>query len=858
MKISGKQLFFLIILVFSTFTGVGQENDFITRLKTQLLLFRTRKVDQVIVVQTDKTLYRQGETIWMKGYVTDAVTHALSINSLELAVQIYDNKGVNVLEGKFMLKNGVADFNFDIPADLPSDLYFLVAYTPEMENGDIRKIFKKEINIGRPENLEIVPHLEYSKPFYTADCKESATLKLTDFDGKPISGKKFEYQIFSQDRELLSGKGKTSSTGSGDFVFFTPPAQNGAPLLVSITIPAGKDHLNLVSKIPLASEKISVKFFPEGGARVPGVLQLIVFEAKDQLGNPAELKSDILDESGKVVASAATAGHGLGAFSLLNTDSGKLTMRISSDIAKNQEFQLPLFAPEGMTIRVKGNDGKNLSLLLGRSPKSETGKFKMVAVGNGELLWAGDFELGPSGGVNVPLDNFNTEIAAFAVFNNSGVLVAQRLINTGKSQSLNVSFAAAKNVYASGEEGELRVRITDLKGNPVWAELTVNMADKYAFPVSSQRIEALSYGLEAPVPVDESAAARGSLTVDDFLLSNSLTGFDWETVLLTDPAKISTGRINAIRISGSVVDDKNLSVSNALVSLTGPSLQLFNTTSNPQGDFSVNLPVTIDKKDLSASATDVLGKMTYKVRLNKSFKDELLNRLKNMSLSEWKILDQIDHSGYLKKNPDFFKARSVVKVRAGEKKVAPAYWKKYVNGASSLFEILSSIRPFEMSGGKIIFRGRNSFLAQDGALIVIDGIRMGTEASQLSMINPLDIEDIRILLDPVEMGQYSALNSVGVIEITTKRGNTRDLIPEEVNPKPADKTAKVFSPEPIGDGKYNLKTTLQWMPVLYTNENGEATIPFKMGSIKSTFILEITGFSNHRQWIGRETEIRVE
>ena len=134
MKTNFKRLIFAILLISSSTSAFSQENDFISALKTKLLLYRTQKVDQSIILQTDKTLYRPGETIWMKGYVTDVMTHLLSLNSLELSVQLTDKKGLNIVEGKYALKNGVADFSFSIPADLESDIYHLIAYTPEMEN----------------------------------------------------------------------------------------------------------------------------------------------------------------------------------------------------------------------------------------------------------------------------------------------------------------------------------------------------------------------------------------------------------------------------------------------------------------------------------------------------------------------------------------------------------------------------------------------------------------------------------------------------------------------------------------------------------------------------------------------------
>lgn len=847
----------MIILSFPLLVS-GQENDFIARLKTQLLLYRTQNSAQTIVVQTDKMLYRQGETIWMKGYSTDAITHSLSLNSLELSVQLTDSKGGNILDGKFMLKNGVANFCFAIPSDLPSDVYYLIAYTPEMENGDISKIFKKSIFIGRPENLDIVPHLEFSKAFYPSDSKEAATLRLINFSGKPIAGKKYEYQIYSHERELLSGKGKTGSNGTGEIVFFTPPKTNGYPLLASVTIFSGRDRLNTISKIPLASEKINIHFYPEGGNRVPGILQSIVYEAEDQLGKPVDLKSEIVDDQGKVVASTATIQYGLGVFNVQNGNSGKLMMRILSDIGKDQEIMLPALVPGSLSLSLKKSDGSTLSLLIGRTPNSEPEKFKIVAVNNGEMVWASDFEIKDSGVINVPPKNLHWPVTSFAVFSKTGLLVAHRLINTDKSQLLKVTFSSDKAIYKTGEDGEIRLKITDQDGAPVRAELAVSLADKYSFPSSSTAIESLQFGLNKVIQSDQPIDKIKSTTLDYFLASNSLKGFDWSQVLAIDPTKGISRKTGTIRMSGMVVNDKSLPVPYALVSLISSSLQQFNARSDQKGIFAINLPISVDKRNLTPSATDSTGKWNYRVTLNKSFKDALVSDMSDLTINNWQIIDPIYQSNYFRENPDFFKSRSTVKVRSGEKNVEEANWKRFLNGSTNLLEILKLIHPFEMSGNKILFRGMSSFKQQEGALIVVDSQQMGTDASQLTMINQMDIEDIRILIDPSETLLYSGLNSAGVIDIKMKNSSSLYSKPQKIPDPVNDNSSRNFTPEPIGEGKYNLKTTLQWFPVLSTDAKGEAAIPFRTGSIHSTFILEIAGFSETRQWIGRQMEIKVE
>ncbi|MEI6141867.1 MAG: hypothetical protein WCP85_21530 [Mariniphaga sp.] len=857
MKAILKHLFFLVFMVSSVGSLIAQENDFIARLKTQLLLYRTQKMDQSIVIQTDKTLYRQGETIWMKGYVTDAITHLPSLKSLELSVLLTDNKGIVVSEGKFLIKNGVEDYNVLIPSDLPCDNYFLLAFTPETEQAGVQAIFKKEVTIGRPENLDIVPHITFSKPFFTPEQKESATIGLIDLDGKPVAGKKFEYQIINDNRELLSGKGKTDANGKGEIVLLTPSKQKGGEMLVSLGISSGNDQLNLVSKIPLSAEKVNINFFPEGGNLVPGIPQMVIYEATDQRGNPVSLKGEIIDDQGTSITTIATIQQGLGVFTILN-DGKTHKLKITSEIGLNQVVQLPSPVPGSMSMTIKKNDGKSISILLGRSPGVTREKFMIAAISNGEITWASDFELEQSGVLNVPLENFRTDIATVGVFSSTGSLLANRLIFAGKGQILNVVLSANKPVYNKGEEGQIIVKITDAEGKPVKAEIAASLSDAATLPASTACINALNYGLVKPLPFKDPLEKVNKIALDYYLAANRLKGFDWNQVLSIDPAKTLNINAQSTRVSGRVIDSKDIPVPSALINLSNSSLQQFNARSNQRGEFMIDLPPAIDRKNLSATATDESGKGNYHVILNKSFKEEVSNSINYSSINEWKILDQLYQSEYFKNNPDFLKATPPVKVKSLDGKNRDPYWKKYLTSSTNMLDIVKTIRNFEMVGTKIVFRGSNSFNAQDGALIVVDGNKLGTDASALTTVNPNDVEDIQILLNPVDMSNYTALNSVGVIVIKTKRGLPPTSGNEGQTANPEDVTLKQFAPKAIGYEKYNLKTTLQWIPVLFTNENGEAKIPFKTGNVKSTFVLEIGGYTDQGRWIGNQTEIKVE
>ncbi len=69
----------------------------------------------------------------------------------------------------------------------------------------------------------------------------------------------------------------------------------------------------------------------------------------------------------------------------------------------------------------------------------------------------------------------------------------------------------------------------------------------------------------------------------------------------------------------------------------------------------------------------------------------------------------------------------------------------------------------------IMIRGRNSILADNTPLIVIDGIPYG---GQLNDVNPNDVQSIEVLKDASAAAIYGSRGANGVILITTKEGKT--------------------------------------------------------------------------------------
>ncbi|HKK43130.1 MAG TPA: hypothetical protein VJ963_12020, partial [Bacteroidales bacterium] len=102
--------------------------------------------------------------------------------------------------------------------------------------------------------------------------------------------------------------------------------------------------------------------------------------------------------------------------------------------------------------------------------------------------------------------------------------------------------------------------------------------------------------------------------------------------------------------------------------------------------------------------------------------------------------------------------------------------------------------------------GNYSVNFQGGALIVIDGVKRGTDASILKNIPVTDIARVTATTSPSELQRYSAMNSSGLVEIVTKKGT--------------DAAAKAAAAKKNTD-------ILFWKPELSTDTSGKATFSYR-------------------------------
>ncbi|MCX6253907.1 MAG: hypothetical protein NTV31_05450 [Bacteroidia bacterium] len=155
---------------------------------------------------------------------------------------------------------------------------------------------------------------------------------------------------------------------------------------------------------------------------------------------------------------------------------------------------------------------------------------------------------------------------------------------------------------------------------------------------------------------------------------------------------------------------------------------------------------------------------------------------------------------------------------------------KKQNGYSSdrnIFDILMQIKPYRIENGKIIFgiNTQNSINILDGALIIVDGIKMGTDAELLNSIPVPDIARITASTNTLDIQRYTAMNSVGIIEIFMKKNN--DFVKNEET------------------GTKIKNSTLFWGPDIITDSSGKASISFFNNNKSTEVLISVEGVATN-------------
>ncbi len=108
-------------------------------------------VTEQILVQTDRQLYINGETIWFKVYVLKAGRNEMTDFSQVAYLELLNAEGLAVSQIKVLLEEGMGTGTIELPPVMNNGIFHLRAYTKGMRNEGENTFYTQELFILNPK-----------------------------------------------------------------------------------------------------------------------------------------------------------------------------------------------------------------------------------------------------------------------------------------------------------------------------------------------------------------------------------------------------------------------------------------------------------------------------------------------------------------------------------------------------------------------------------------------------------------------------------------------------------------------------------------------------------------------------------
>lgn len=450
------------------------ETELLKTLREKFNNFFEKAPDERLYVQTDKTFYRPGETVWLTAYVRDGKTLKPSSNSDILHVEFINPKGAIEKHYKLVAKNGSAAADFDLSDIEVGGIYKIKAYTEYQKNDKNALAFEKEITIQKSVLPRLKMKLEFEKKAYGKGDEVVANLELSTNENKPLANKAVKFKAQLAGVALSEKTVTTDADGKTRLVFALPKELNTIDGLVNALIDFEGSTESVSRSVPIVLNQIKMEFFPEGGDMVANIPGKVAFRAVNEFGKAADVQGVIVNQQGQPVCSFSSYHFGMGAVMLTPRPNEIYKARITKPEGILDEFELPEAIPAGYVIAAsKSNNKIHLNI---KSTKNEV--LTIVAQTRGKMYFSGSFNAGKGDNIlTIDENDFPIGVAQFTLFDSKGIARAERMIFVNKAQQLKVSVTPDKQQYKPREKVTMSIKVTDENNIPVPGTFSLSVVD---------------------------------------------------------------------------------------------------------------------------------------------------------------------------------------------------------------------------------------------------------------------------------------------------------------------------------------------------------------------------------------------
>lgn len=329
-----KALLLILCLLF-TYSLYAQDP-----LTDKFFLYQKAKPTTNLFVHFDKNVYSSNETVWFSGYIISSKDfrkhHIMSVSLIKES----DNKVV--LEDRFIMKNGFSFGNIILPDSIPVGNYRFLVITDYAINKQPEVSFTQPITI----KSMLEPPFKASMKVISAENNGSKIMvSATTADNRFLAKPTDLYYTYGNVKKAV----KTDASGQAVINLEQQDNLSDPNLYVKLKYEKDSTFINM----PISQPKGSpfVKFYPEGGDMVGGLINNIGWEVRDRQKKPIAVKA-YLYKNGKAIDTVTSNGFGLGSFKMFADQEAKYTFKVIGSNLKDTLFTLPNIKENGISLNI--------------------------------------------------------------------------------------------------------------------------------------------------------------------------------------------------------------------------------------------------------------------------------------------------------------------------------------------------------------------------------------------------------------------------------------------------------------------------------------------------------------------------
>ena len=223
-------------------------------------------------------------------------------------------------------------------------------------------------------------------------------------------------------------------------------------------------------------EKLSVRFFPEGGQLVEGVTSQVAFKAESKDEGDIELSGTIYTKEGAEITSFETLHDGMGHFE--DTPSAQPAVAKVDFQGKKYEFTLPQALPNGYVLSTVNNAG---ALLVKVSCNAATPQDTLAVFishqGRPYVHQLISCRADAPQEFILPTRKLPAGVLQVSLINRAGNTLCERFVFSNPRAPLQLSAEGLKEVYTPYAPIRCELQIKNAKGEPVSGDVSVSIRD---------------------------------------------------------------------------------------------------------------------------------------------------------------------------------------------------------------------------------------------------------------------------------------------------------------------------------------------------------------------------------------------